>query len=246
MTPPAFLLAFRIDSIGSAPNRSPMGHADPVTALDHSPAAEARRRALALDLTCPDLVDALGRRHRHRAHLLDLVSPTPGRILFGRAATISYFPTCAAAADPAEYSFGALYDRAVGEDPQGRVLVLASNGHRDTSLAGGTKLTRLGRDGVAGLLADGRIRDFDELREQPFVVRCTGEAVRAGGQEVTPYLADVPVVVGGVAVLPGQYVFADDSGAVVIPAEEVDAVLEGAAAVRAEDAGYREDILGDR
>ena len=38
-----------------------------------------------------DLVDAMGRLHRHRCHILDLVSPTPGRTLFGPAATISYF-----------------------------------------------------------------------------------------------------------------------------------------------------------
>ena len=29
-------------------------------------------------LKCADLVDAMGRLHRHRCHILDLVSPTPG------------------------------------------------------------------------------------------------------------------------------------------------------------------------
>jgi 4-hydroxy-4-methyl-2-oxoglutarate aldolase len=51
-------------------------------------------------LKCADLVDAMGRMHRHRCHILDLVSPTPGRILFGPAVTISYFPSCSAALDP--------------------------------------------------------------------------------------------------------------------------------------------------
>jgi hypothetical protein len=41
-------------------------------------------------LKCADLVDAMGRMHRHRCHILDLVSPTPGRTLFGQAVTISY------------------------------------------------------------------------------------------------------------------------------------------------------------
>lgn len=40
-------------------------------------------------LKTADLVDAMGRLHRHRCHLLDLVSPTPGRVLFGPAVTIS-------------------------------------------------------------------------------------------------------------------------------------------------------------
>ena len=51
------------------------------------------RRARSEQVSCADIVDALGRRHRHRAHLLDLVSPTPGRLLFGPAVTISFFPT---------------------------------------------------------------------------------------------------------------------------------------------------------
>jgi hypothetical protein len=37
-------------------------------------------------------LDAVGRLHRHRCHVLDLVTPTPGRVLFGPAVTISYFP----------------------------------------------------------------------------------------------------------------------------------------------------------
>lgn len=98
--------------------------------------AARARRARAMELTCADLVDALGRIHDHRAHLLDLVTPTPGRILFGPAATIGYFPNCPALRDPDRYSFGTLFRHAVAEDPQGRVLVLASNGHPDISMEG--------------------------------------------------------------------------------------------------------------
>ena len=40
-------------------------------------------------LRCADLVDAMGRLHRHRCHILDLVSPTPVRVLYGPTVTIS-------------------------------------------------------------------------------------------------------------------------------------------------------------
>src|SRR5215216_514565 len=39
-----------------------------------------------------DLVEAMGRMHRHRCHILDLVSPTPGRTLFGQAGDDLLFP----------------------------------------------------------------------------------------------------------------------------------------------------------
>lgn len=186
-------------------------------------------------LKTADLVDAMGRLHRHRCHILDLVSPTPGRVLFGPAVTISYFPTCSAGLDPERYNLANLFYEAVGDEPEGKVLVLASNGYTHVSMGGGTKLSRLQNHGCAGVLTDGRLRDFDELAGYDFAAYCSGEATKWGGGEVTPFLANVPVVVDGVGVIPGFYVFADDSGAVVIPEEQLDEVIAGARAVEAED-----------
>jgi 4-hydroxy-4-methyl-2-oxoglutarate aldolase len=188
----------------------------------------------------------MGRRHRHRCHLLDLVTPTPGRVLFGPAVTISYFPTCAAALDPARYNFANLFYEAVGDEPAGKVLVLASNDYTDVSMGGGTKFFRLETHGCAGVLTDGRLRDFDELASYDFASYCSGEATRAGGAEVTPFEANVPVVLGGVGVLPGQYVFADSSGAVVIPDAELDDVVAEARRVRDEDRAFRRQITDER
>ncbi len=206
----------------------------------------ATLREAAGGLRCADIVDAVGRLHRHRCHMLDLVTPTPGRVLFGPAVTISYFPSCAAGLDPAHYNLANLFYEAIGASPAGKVLVLASNGYTDASMGGGTKLGRLQHHGLAGVLTDGRLRDFAELREYDFAAYCAGEATRWGGDLVTPYQANVPVVLRGVGVLPGGYVFADDSGAAVIPAAEVERVIEGARAVQQEDAGIRETIARER
>ena len=193
-------------------------------------------------LRTADLVDAIGRLHRHRCHLLDLVSPTPGRVLFGPAVTISYFPSCSAGLDPDTYNLANLFYEAVGEEPQGKVVVLASNGYPEVSMGGGTKLSRLQDHGCAGLLTDGRLRDFETLAGYDFAAYCSGEATKWGGGEVTPFQANVPVVLKRVGIIPGQYVFADSSGAMVFPIGQLEEVIEGAHAVQAEDAGYREDI----
>lgn len=197
-------------------------------------------------VTTADLVDAMGRLHKHRCHLLDLVTPTPGRRLFGPAVTISYFPTCSAALDPDRYNFGRLFLDAVGDEPAGKVLVLAGNGHPDVSLAGGTKLSRAHNHELAGILADGRLRDFDELAGYSFSAYCRGEATRWGGDVVTPFQANVPVVIEGVGIRPGDYIHADSSGTVAIPAEEVRRVVEGAKAVVDEDQGYLATIREER
>jgi 4-hydroxy-4-methyl-2-oxoglutarate aldolase len=193
-------------------------------------------------LTTADLVDAIGRLHRHRCHILDLVSPTPGRVLFGPAVTISYFPSCSAALDPERYNLANLFYEAVGDEPEGKVVVLTSNGYPDSSMGGGTKLSRLQVHGCAGVITDGRLRDFDELARYDFAAYCSGEATKWGGGDVTPFQANVPVVLSGVGVMPGQYVFADSSGAVVIPDGQIDDVLAGARAVNDEDARNQDEI----
>jgi 4-hydroxy-4-methyl-2-oxoglutarate aldolase len=204
--------------------------------------AEGRGAAAIEGLKCADLVDAIGRLHRHRCHILDLVSPTPGRVLFGPAVTISYFPSCAADLDPERYNLANLFYEAVGDEPEGKVVVLASNGYTDVSMGGGTKLSRLQEHGCAGVLTDGRLRDFDELAGYDFASYCSGEATHWGGGEVTPFQANVPVVVAGVGVFPGQYVYADSAGAVVVPSGQLDDVLAEARRIEADDARFRAEI----
>jgi 4-hydroxy-4-methyl-2-oxoglutarate aldolase len=160
--------------------------------------------------------------------------------------TISYFPTCTAGLDPEKYNLANLFYEAVGDDPQGKVIVLASNGYTDVSMGGGTKLMRLQEHGCAGVLTDGRLRDFDELATYDFAAYCSGEATHWGGAQVTPAQANVPVVVDRVGVLPGQYVFADSSGAIVIPEPEVEKVVAEAHKVVAEDARFRDEITRER
>lgn len=63
-----------------------------------------------------------------------------------------------------------------------------------------------------------------------------------GGGDVTPFQANVPVVIGGVGVHPGQYVLCDSSGAVFVPEVDIDAVLETAHQIRRDDADFRSVI----
>ena len=192
-----------------------------------------------------DVVDAMGRMHRHRCHVLDMVSPTPDRSLFGRAITISFFPTCNEALDSERYNFANLFYEAIGDDPEGKVLVLASNGHPDTSLGGSTKLSRVQNHNLAGVLADGRLRDFGELAEYDFTTYCRGETTRWGGDVLRPFQANVPVVISGVGIIPGEFILADASGAVVIPERQVEDVLEEARRVRDEDTTSIEEIRAE-
>jgi regulator of RNase E activity RraA len=123
----------------------------------------------------------------------------------------------------------------VGDDAEGKVLVLASNGYPEASLGGGTKLARAQKMGLAGVITDGRLRDFDELARYDFATYCRGEATRWGGDAVTPHQANVPVVVSQVGIQAGDFIFADASGAVVMPSVQVDEVFAEALRINVED-----------
>ncbi|MET7519433.1 RraA family protein [Streptomyces sp. NPDC005480] len=194
---------------------------------------------------CAPLVDAMRRVHSHRAHMLALTSPTPDRPLFGPAATIAFMPYRDDLPE-SKTDFASHFYRAVGKHPAGRVLVLSSGGHPQVSHGGGTKLSRLANHGMSGVLTDGRLRDFDQLRESGIAAWCSGEATRWGGDTIMPYAADITVEVGGVCVTPGDFIYADASGAVVIPAHSLSRVLDEAAAIDAEDARFTQTIRDEK
>ena len=195
-------------------------------------------------VSCASLVDAMGRLHDHRAHLLPLISPDPGRPLFGPAATITFLPYRADLDEPPD--FAELFYRAVGSQPEGQVLVLSSGGYPEASHGGGTKLSRVQNHGLAGVASDGRLRDFAQLAGYDFATWCRGEATRWGGDTVMPYAAGQPVALDGVCILPGDYVYVDASGGVVIPAHDASHVFAEARRIEAEDTRFAEHIRAER
>ncbi len=176
-----------------------------------------------------DVVDAMTMRFQHKAHVIHLDSPDSNRVLFGPAVTIGFLPVRKDLMDPERHSLGPAFYRAIGEDdPTGKVLVMASNGHANTSLGGGTKLSRVQNHKLAGILCDGQLRDYEELNSYDFATYCKGETVRAGGNEIQPYLANVPVCVDSVTVVPGDIIFARGTTAVILPVDAAESILEKA------------------
>ena len=104
------------------------------------------------------------------------------------------------------------------------MLVLTSVEPAPVALVGDLLATQAQRRGVAGILVDGAVRDFDELVALGLpiwtrYVRAQG-ATKGGVGEL-----DVPVVVGGAAIRPGDLVVLDCDGAVALPAERAEEVL---------------------
>ena len=109
----------------------------------------------------------------------------------------------------------------------GDVLVLTSAEPAPVAFVGDLLATQAQAQGVAGILVDGAVRDLDELAELGLpiwtrFVRAQGATKGEVGK------LDVPVVVGGVEIHPGDLVVMDCDGAVVVPADRVDEMLPAA------------------
>ncbi len=114
---------------------------------------------------------------------------------------------------------------------EGDVLVLNAYGDVKHALLGGHVAHSLTVRGIAGIVADGAIRDSSELQEDDLPVCARGTAVVVGGHD-GPGEINVPIACGGVVVNPGDIVVADEDGIVVVPQEHAEYVLNEVAALK--------------
>lgn len=107
-----------------------------------------------------------------------------------------------------------LVREALGREGRDRVLVVDGGGSLRCALVG-DQLAAMGhRNGWAGIVVWGCIRDSQAISEMPIGIRALGthplRSVKQGAGH-----ADVPVCFGDVRFVPGHHLYADEDGIVV-------------------------------
>jgi len=97
--------------------------------------------------------------------------------------------------------------------------------------------------GVAGVIADGPVRDIDEARGYDFPVYCRSLTARTARGRVAEAFTNEPVTVGEIAVHPGDYAIADASGVVFVRAHDIARVLDAAEAIAGREAAMARALM---
>lgn len=96
---------------------------------------------------------------------------------------------------------------------------------------------------IAGVIVDGPVRDIDEARTYDFPVYCRALTARTARGRVAEAFTNEPVTIGDVTAHPGDYAIADASGVVIIPAAEIERLLDAAEMITGREAAMAKALL---
>jgi len=166
----------------------------------------------------PAVSDAMNRFKVHGG-CLGIKSVVPGKKIVGPALTVRKLP--AHQINPKKDGGDYLEIARKGD-----VIVIENQGRLDCTVFGDILAMACKQAEVQGTVIDGCCRDIEKIRETGYPVFSKGIYVQTG-KDLTQYDAlNVPIAISNVLVEPGDIIFGDDSGVLVIPREIVEKVLE--------------------
>jgi len=160
----------------------------------------------------------------------ELTALKPHERMVGRARTIRYLPNRKDLRAKLYAASPQLNYKSSEEAQPGDVLVFEAGGETRSAVTGNVTATRLMVRGGVGMVADGAFRDVPMLEAMPLQIYM--RRGQAAGVSPIQMSVDyqVPVRIGGVTVIPGDILFGERHGILVIPAEIVEKVVEQALA----------------
>jgi regulator of ribonuclease activity A len=105
---------------------------------------------------------------------------------------------------------------AVDSPGEGRVLVVDGGGSLRRALLGGNLGAAAAKNGWAGVVIDGAVRDTEELEACDVGIRALA-LVPMPPHKRNEGQRDVPVQIQGIWVRPGEWLYADADGIVILP-----------------------------
>jgi len=190
------------------------------------------RSSLYAAVVC-DVLDALGLRQQ--SPRIPLPPQTIPDLLVGRCKTTLWADMFHP--DPRPYE---LELQAVDTCRTDEVIIAAAGGSFQSGVWGELLSTAARNRGCAGVIVDGMVRDTVAMKRMAFPVFARGTCVYDSRDRQRVIDLNVPVEIAGVRFSPGDLVFADEDGVVVVPRE-----VEEEAIRRAWEKVHAENIVRD-
>jgi regulator of RNase E activity RraA len=118
--------------------------------------------------------------------------------------------------------------QAVDSCNPGDILIAAASGSLRSGIWGELLSTAAFNSGCAGALVHGAVRDIPKMREMGFPVFATAKCIYDSLNRQRVVDIDIQVEIDGVLFSPGDLVFCDEDGVVVIPRNIENEVIEKA------------------
>jgi len=135
-----------------------------------------------------------------------------------------------------------LVHKALDTAQRGDVIVVDAGGWLENAIIGELMMSRARQRGVAGIVIWGAIRDSAEIAAGTYPVYAAGVTHR-GPYKNGPGEINVPVVLGGMPVNPGDIIVGDADGLVAIPQEQAERVLASAKSILEKETASMKQIL---
>lgn len=148
------------------------------------------------------------------------VCQTPGMSIVGPALTLQFMPKREDLYPDAEYvnPERQIHRHVLYHAQKGDIVVVDQRNDPTTATFGEMMLTYFRGRGGLGIVVDGNIRDSAEIKKLGLGLWLRGVTPNFHTQtNLFPFAANVPIACGGVLVMPGDIIIADDDGAVVVP-----------------------------
>jgi regulator of RNase E activity RraA len=153
------------------------------------------------------------------------------------------------AKDPEAYRFGGgvgkPLEKVLKTMKAGDFVVMDLDGARNAAAWGGLASRLAQRRGVRGTIMWGACRDLEEIRAVGYPVWAVGVCPRRSRNEFTFGSINEPITVAGVTIAAGDYVLADESGAVVVPQARAEETLELVTRIEAQERALEQQVRDD-
>jgi regulator of RNase E activity RraA len=154
-------------------------------------------------------------------HMQGPVAWAKGRTVVGPALTLQFMPKREDQYNASEYADPEkqLHRHVLYHTQPGDIVVVDARGDMQSGIFGEMMLTFFKGQGGAGVVIDGCIRDYPHVKELDLPMWLRGVTPNFHTQTgIIPWAVNVPISCGGVLVIPGDIIVADDDGVVVVPA----------------------------